>query len=155
MNFIKKWWNSLGDRPGIPIDTPYTYVYTLGDLALPQPWRRGDTEGVYFLPSLFVLKFADRERLALLTATERDRLATLSESLLSDGITTPLEMWFDPNGKLRLQEGYHRMCIVRDNLDVFPRVPVKLRYSSGTIKSYGRTITAEFESILEILEKKI
>ena len=150
MKSIKKW---LKERHKEPIDIPYTYVYHLGDLPLPQPWRKEHPDAL-FLPSEFILGFAEQARMALLRSSERLQIEDLEKDLLSNGIRTPLEIWLDANGKLRLQEGYHRMCVVEANISSFPRVPVYFYRSSGKIKSYGRSIFEEFEFILETIGKK-
>jgi hypothetical protein len=150
-----KWFRRVRERNSAPfVDTPYTYTYTLEDPPLPQPWR-DYPEGVFFVPTEFVLQFADRARLSLVRNQDSEHILNLQESILKIGLTTPLEMWIDAEGKLRLQEGYHRMCVIESNRNQFDRVPIRLYNSNGRIKSYGRSIYSEFEFILALLGKTI
>lgn len=149
-----KWLQRLRERNSRPLPSVgQSYAYDLGDLPLPQPWRK-DAQNVYFLPTEFVLKFTDRQRMALLRASEPEYLAELAQDMLTYGIKTPMELWLDSNGKLRLQEGHHRMCVVDENRDRFLRVPVILNHSKGIIRSYGRSVYEELPFILETLSKR-
>lgn len=150
-----KWLKRVRARNSAPlVDTPYTYDYSLGCPPLPQPWRANPGK-VYFLPTEFVLRFADKERMSLIRNTDKDHITELQENILEIGMTTPLEMWMDAEGKLRLQEGYHRMCVAEHNRLLFDRVPVLLYQSNGRIKSYGRPVVSEIEFVLETLGKTI
>lgn len=153
MKSIKKWLHSVRERNKRPIDTPYTFVYTLTNLALPQPWRQTSPEAL-LLPTELVLKFTDPGRLSLLRVSEPQQLEELKTSMLKDGLRTPLELYMDVNGKVRLQEGHHRMCVAIEHLHEFPKVPVLFRETNGRIKSYGRPVVEEFSSILEIIGKQ-
>lgn len=106
------------------------------------------------MPTQVVSLFTDPGRLSLLRVAEKDYLNALEQSLLTEGVKTPLEMYMDKNGKARLQEGYHRMCVVLEHLEKFPKVPILFTETSGSIKSYGRPVVEEFPSILQIIGTK-
>ena len=91
--------------------------------------------------------------MSLLRSQEKEDIALLEENMLQYGIKTPVELRLDPNGTLRLQEGYHRMCVVEANPHRFQRVPVLLIKTDLPIRAYGRSIYEEFSYILQAMER--
>lgn len=149
MKFIEK----LREKHAFkPIDNTYTYQYTLGPLPLPQPWRQTHPDA-YLLPLPFITNFAEYGRIQLLRARERDYLNDLAADIYVNGISTPLEFVFDSSGKLRLQEGYHRLSIALESPESFPRLPVTVRRVSSTIRSYGRSVAEDLDFILDTIGK--
>lgn len=115
---------------------------------LPEPWRQHPLAGdCWRVPVAFVLKFTDPVELSNKASRDAQHVADLYLDIQQNGITTPLEMWIDQRGKIRLHEGHHRMAaIVR--LGDIQLVPVLIKRSSGTMRGYGRTAHDEIETIL-------
>jgi hypothetical protein len=130
---------------------PYTYKYDPFGPRLPEPWR--DTEGVYSLPLAFVLLFVDTNRFSIVRNRERAHVDALAKSILVDGLREPCEMIVDPDGKFRFDNGYHRLTLIVEHQDLFPRVPVTIRHTTKPIRGFGRQLSSELHEILEILTK--
>lgn len=130
---------------------PYTYRYDPFANSLPEPWR--EVEGVYSLPIGFVLLFVDHSRFSIVRNRERAHVNVLAESILVDGLREPCEMIVDPDGKFRFDNGYHRLVLMLDNPELFPRIPVTIRETTKPIKGFGRQLSAELRPILEVLTK--
>jgi len=130
---------------------PYTYVYDPFPYQLPEPWR--DTPGVYALPLQFVMLFVDSNRFSIVRNNEREHVKSLADSILVEGLREPCEMIVDPDGKFRFDNGYHRLCLIVDRPDLFPRVPVVIRQVNKPIKGFGRRLSAELNGIIEVVAK--
>lgn len=154
MMSIKKWLHKQRELNSGPIDVPYTYVYNIGPLPLEQPWRKTNPDAI-LVPTNFILGAIDIGRVSLIRNRDREMIAELEQDMLKNGIKTPLELWIDSTGHLRLQEGYHRMVVAEGNPLRFPRVPVILKVSDGKIKSYGISIVDHFPFILQQLGKPL
>lgn len=136
------------------VDVPYTYKYELhyDHLNVPQPWRdRPDFSEIYFMPTDFVLMFTDRGRMSQLRAREPQYLAELAGQLLREGIKVPLELNIDINGKMKLQEGHHRMIGIMGMLGHFPRIPVKIKRVNGVIRGYSRELSEAAEDMFRYM----
>jgi hypothetical protein len=153
MRYIKNWLDKQRKINAWPIDTPYTFVYNLPELPLPQPWRENYRNKAYFVPSEFLLRFTDRGRMSVLRVKEREELALLEQDMLQYGIKTPVELRLDPKGTLRLQEGHHRMCVIEANISRFPRTPTTIVRTDLPIRAYGRSVYEEFPYILQAMER--
>lgn len=135
-------------------DYPYTFKYELHyeHLIIPQPWRdRDDFKDIYFAPTDFVLMFADRGRMSQLRAREAAYIADLAGQLLREGIKVPLEINIDINGKMKLQEGHHRMCGITGMLGHFPRIPVKIKRVPGVMRGSSRELSEAVEDVFRYM----
>lgn len=84
--------------------------------------------------------------------TEVEKQTDLEHSLLTEGLKEPFTVYVDENGKVRFQDGHHRLSIIRDNISLFPVVPVLLKRTSH-IRAYGRTLHDECDRIFALLSK--
>lgn len=137
-------------------EIPYTYTYNphFEDLTVPQPWRRRpDADEIYFLPLDFVMMFTDRGRMSHIRHREAAYIAELSQSMLTEGILTPLEMNLDREGKIRLHEGHHRIIVANNLQHYFPRVPVKLKRVDGVLRQYGKQLTEAIDDIFRYINR--
>ena len=89
--------------------------------------------------------FVDDNRLKTVLAKEKDYVYNLAEDIKHYGFKEPLQMKLDPDGKICLTEGHHRM-IVCDILKL-EEVPIYLDISNQKIRGYGRSMTLHAEEI--------
>jgi hypothetical protein len=132
-------------------EQPYTYRYALEAPFLPEPWRA--IGGVYALPMEFLMPYVDTRRLSIVSKTERAHIDALKPSILSEGLREPCELLLDPTGKLRFDNGYHRLVVLSENPTLFKSIPCVVRQVNHPIKGYGRTIPSEIHALLSLLTK--
>lgn len=115
----------------------------------PEPWRQHpNVNEFYIVPIGFVLLFAGRQELHGKINKDAEHIANLARSIDSEGLREPLEFRLDPNGKLRLQEGYHRTAAISKFVPDMAMVPVTIKRSRGNIRSFGRRVDEVLEEIL-------
>lgn len=115
----------------------------------PEPWRNHpNASECWVVPVAFVLMFAGRQELHGKVNKDAEHIANLSRSINEEGLREPLEFRLDAQGKLRLQEGYHRIAAISKFVPDMHHVPVTLKRSKGNIRSYGRRVDEVFEEIL-------
>lgn len=106
------------------------------------------------VPVPFVLRYADPQEIGNKKVRDAKRIETLYFDLEENGFETPLEMYLDSVGKLRLQEGYHRIAAVTSYKSRHSHVPVVIHRSSGRIKVHSINVVEDFEQIVHLLTKK-
>jgi hypothetical protein len=132
---------------------PYTYKYVLDPVVpLPAPWKDHQfAKSVYLLPLDFCMTFVDNSYLLKVERDDTLRIAELAESMLVEGIKTPIILVIDGQGKLRYHDGYHRLSVILANREHFPYIPCLLNHSTGTVRAYGRTVQSEIDTILKFV----
>lgn len=117
-------------------------------ICVPEPWRAADYD--FVVPVEFALIFADRHRMVSIERDEQEYIASLVDSISSNGLMEPPVMVYDHFGKLRYHDGYHRL-IALSHVDSIKRIPVKLR-ESPRVRGYGRLVGEEIISIFEVFD---
>lgn len=95
--------------------------------------------------------FAGRQELHGKINKDAAHIADLARSINEDGLREPLEFRLDQTGKLRMQEGYHRTAAISKFVPDMTEVPITVKRSTGSIRSFGRRVDEVFEEILEQL----
>lgn len=121
-------------------------------VGFPEPWRRHcDRHRIYLFPLDFCKIFADKRQLNNISRKEEDYICSLRESIQREGLFNPAVMKYDNNGKLRYHDGYHRLAAVLE-IDGFDFMPVKIE-QSPRVKGYGRVLSEELLTILDVVDK--
>lgn len=102
------------------------------------------------MPVSFAMCFADKAKMNAIKKTEASYIDELRSSIATQGLLEPAIMYFDPQGKIRYQEGYHRLCALSE-LPYIKSMPVRLQ-ESPRVRGYGRHISEEVEFLFESVQ---
>ena len=104
-----------------------------------EPWRDHHLAAdCLLLPYHVVEFFAEERKLNTIARLEPDKVSSLAESIATEGLTTPVEMVWDPQGKFRYHDGYHRLTAMRTIPEKRPDyIPVVLK-QSDRVHGYGK-----------------
>lgn len=118
----------------------------------PEPKETTENPGQYLLPMELVLAFIDKGYHRDRERHDPQRLELLEQSIREEGLHEPILLLLDPDGKIRIHDGNHRL-IVLQRLG-HSKVPVNLEVKPKPVKGYGRKLSDNSELVFQMFVKK-
>lgn len=116
----------------------------------PEPWR--ENEEAFLIPSQVVSMMVDSAYIQKCETYNRQRIDDIKTSIEVDGLRNPIELVYDPDGKIRLNNGNHRYIAMSDLEWKF--MPCTLSKVNKGIRGYGRHLSDYTETIVGMISKK-
>lgn len=116
----------------------------------PEPWRAN--EEAFLIPSQVVSMMVDSTYIQRCETHNRQRIDEIKVSIEVDGLLKPIELLYDPDGKIRLHNGNHRYIAMRE-LE-WKHMPCTLSKVNKAIRGYGRHLSDHTETIVDLISKK-